>query len=476
MPLAKDQAVLWSAEEACRATGGTSAGHWQASGVSIDSRMLVPGDLFIALKGERVDGHDFVRAALSRGAAAAMISRPVSDAPAECLLRVGDIMTGLNGLASAARARSRARIVAVTGSVGKTGTKELIARALQAHGPTTASGGNLNNQIGAPLSLARMPRDAAYGVFELGMNHAGEIRPLSALVRPHVALITLIAPAHLAFFPNLDAIADAKAEIFTGLETGGAAVLNRDDPSYERLKAAALDAGARVISFGGSAEATARLIDWQPDATGAEVRALIGERVIRYRLRLFGRHLALNSVAALAAAQAAGADPARAAAAFEQVTPLSGRGARHVLALAGGTLELIDESYNASPAAMRAAIATLADATPGPSGRRIAALGDMRELGSDAERLHTELRAPLEAAGIDLVFTAGPLMAALDAALPANKRGGHRTDAEALAPLLRAQLRSGDVLLVKGSLGSRMGVIVAQLLGSNLGGSSPHAL
>ena len=458
---------LWTSAEAAAATGGHAPEPWSATGVSIDSRSVEAGDLFVALAGPNHDGHDFVEAAFERAAAAAMVSRrPERQSPGAPLLLVVDTFEGLRTLAARARERSDARVIAITGSVGKTGTKELLAGALAGCGPTHASAGNLNNHIGAPLSLARLPQDTAYGVFEVGMNHPGEIAPLSRLIRPHVALITTIAPAHTEAFSDLDAVADEKAEIFRGLQRSGTAVLNRDNAYFDRLAAAASAAGAgRIVSFGESPEADARLLSWQPGAAGGTVRAEIGGAALDYEIAFSGRHWALNSVAVLAAVHAAGAPTDRAARALGAVAPVAGRGVRYRIPLPGGLYELIDESYNASPAAVRAALATLAEtATPEPGGRRLAVLGDMLELGGAAARWHAELAADVEAAGIDLVFSAGPLMAHLHRVLEPRRRGAHAPDAERLADPLRAAIRPGDVVLVKGSLGSRMGPIVRRLV------------
>ena len=457
---------LWTSAEAAAATGGKTPVPWSATGVSIDSRSVEAGDLFVALAGPNHDGHDFVQAAFERAAAAAMVSRQPKRRPADApLLLVVDTYEGLRTLAAQARARSTAHIVAITGSVGKTGTKELLAGALESCGPTLASAGNLNNHIGAPLSLARLPQGARFGVFEVAMNHPGEIAPLSRLIRPNTALITTIAPAHTEYFTGLDAVADAKAEIFQGLEPGGTAVLNRDNDYFCRLANAARAAGAgRIVSFGESEEAEARLLAWQPAAAGGRVSASIGGVELDYEIAFSGRHWALNSVAVLAAVRAAGAPVDRAAAALGRVLPGTGRGARRRLPAGDGFFELIDESYNASPAAVRAAIATLAEATPlSPGGRRIAVLGDMLELGEAAVRWHAELAADIDAGDVDLVFTAGPLTAHLHSALDPARRGAHAPDSDGLADILRAELRAGDLVLVKGSLGSRMGLIVRRL-------------
>ena len=457
---------LWTSTEAVAATGGRAPEPWSATGVSIDSRSVEAGDLFVALAGPNHDGHDFVQAAFDRAAAAAMVSRRLERRPDGApLLLVVDTFEGLRTLAGRARERSAAHIVAITGSVGKTGTKEMLAGALASCGATLPSAGNLNNHIGVPLSLARLPQGAAYGVFEVGMNHPGEIGPLSRLARPHTVLITTIAAAHTEFFSGLDAVADAKAEIFEGLEPGGTAVLNRDNDYFDRLAAAARSAGAgRIVSFGENAHADARLLAWQPAASGGTVTAAIDGAELHYRIAFSGRHWALNSVAVLACVRAAGAPVKLAAHALRTVAPGAGRGVRHRIPVADGFCELIDESYNASPAAVRAAIATLAETAPlAPGGRRLAVLGDMLELGEAAERWHAELAGDLEAAGIDLVFTVGPLMAHLHRALDPARRGAHAPDSEDLTDILRAELRSGDVVLVKGSLGSRMGPIVWRL-------------
>jgi UDP-N-acetylmuramoyl-tripeptide--D-alanyl-D-alanine ligase len=460
-------APLWTSTEAAAATGGTSARSWTASGVSIDSRTVKSGDLFVALAGPSFDGHDFIQAAIASGAAAAVASRRPAALAAEApLLMVSDTMAALEALGRAARARSAARFAAITGSVGKTGTKEALRLVLSSEGLTAASEGNLNNQWGAPLSLARMPREARYGVFELGMNHAGEIGPLSRLVRPHVAVITTVEPAHLEFFPSVAAIADAKAEIFLGVERGGAAVLNRDNPHFERLLAAARAAGiGRIIPFGEDPRAEARLLSCRLEAEASMVEAeILGARV-SYRLPLPGRHIVQNSLAVLAGAALLGVDARAAAAALETLAPIKGRGARITIETARGPFALIDESYNASPAAMRAAIAVLGRIPAGKGGRRIAVLGDMRELGVDADRLHAELATALAAAGVDLLFCCGPHMRALADAARAQMQVEHAQDSAALLTRVTDAIGAGDVVLVKGSLGSRMAPIVEALKG-----------
>ncbi|MFQ5953911.1 MAG: UDP-N-acetylmuramoylalanyl-D-glutamyl-2,6-diaminopimelate--D-alanyl-D-alanine ligase [Kiloniellales bacterium] len=468
--------ALWTSEQAAAATGGKITAPWAAVGVSIDSRSIAPGELFVALKGPNFDGHDFAAQALARGAAAAMVSRrPRAVAEAAPLLEVDDTMTGLEALARGGRERVRATIIGVTGSVGKTGTKEALRLALEGQGPTYASEGNLNNQWGVPLSLARMPAHAAYGVFEIAMSHPGEIAPLARMVRPDIAVITAVEPVHLAFFDSVDEIADAKAEMFDGMTPAGIAVLNRDNRYFSRLRVAAAGL-SRVIGFGAHPEAEVRLVDCTLEAAGSAVTASLAGRTVDYRLALPGRHNVLNSLAVLAAVWAAGADPAVAAEALARLEPLEGRGQQSRLWLPEGSFELIDESYNASPASMVAALRVLAASGPGPAGRRIAVLGDMLELGRASGDMHRALArdiAELPEGGIDLVFTAGADMARLHAALPAAMRADHAPDSAALAPLVAAAVRPGDVVMVKGSLGSRMAVVVAALGAAEAGHGPP---
>jgi UDP-N-acetylmuramoyl-tripeptide--D-alanyl-D-alanine ligase len=457
--------ALWTASDAASATGGSSATEWAATGVSIDTRSLVAGDLFIALRGPNHDGHDFVATALQRGAAAAMVDREIPEAPmAAPLLRVADTLAGLAALGAAGRNRSRASIVAVTGSVGKTGTKDALRLALASSGPTYASAGGLNNHWGAPLSLARLPPDACYGVFELGMNHPGEIASLTRLVRPHIAVITTVEPVHLGFFPSVEAVADAKAEIFLGLEACGIAVLNRDNPHYARLAAAAKCAGAvGILGFGAHPESAARLVDCVLDSRGSTVEATVCGTAIRFLVPVPGRHWVMNALAVLAAAQAAGASVDCAAEALAALQALPGRGRRHQLAWHGGTLTLIDESYNASPPSMRAALAVLAATEPAAGARRVAVLGDMLELGDASERLHRELAEPLAAAEVDRVFLIGEAIAALDEVLPAGKRGGLWGSPEEAMPSLLRFLEPGDVVTIKGSRAVRVSRVVELL-------------
>ncbi|MBT3532305.1 MAG: UDP-N-acetylmuramoylalanyl-D-glutamyl-2,6-diaminopimelate--D-alanyl-D-alanine ligase, partial [Rhodospirillaceae bacterium] len=453
------------AADAAAATNGRASSDWQAAGVSIDSRTTQPGDLFVAIQGPNFDGHRFVADALARGAVAAMVSeRPDNLAADTPLLRVADTLTGLEALGRAARDRCNARIAAVTGSVGKTGTKEALALALARGALTHASQGNLNNHWGAPLSLARMPAASTYGVFELGMNHAGEIAPLSRMVRPHVAIITNVEPVHLEFFSSLSQIADAKAEIFAGLEPGGVAILNRDNAHFAHLEAAAKTAGVgRVISFGAHDRADARLIGLAQHPTCNCISADIDGQAVTYKVGAPGRHWAINSLAVLAAVRALDADLGLAALAMAEVSAPKGRGERHRIELADGSLLIIDESYNASPVAMAAAIETLGAVEVETLGRRIAVLGDMLEMGPTAPELHAKLAPALKAAGVDQVLACGPHMAGLYDALPKHMRGGYEATSALLLPRVVSAVQAGDTVLVKGSLGLDMAPIVQAL-------------
>jgi UDP-N-acetylmuramoyl-tripeptide--D-alanyl-D-alanine ligase len=458
--------ALWTAGDAVRATGAApiQGASWAANGISIDTRAVAASDLFVALKGPRFDGHDFVGAALANGAAAAMVDRPMPGADPTRLLAVSDTQAGLEALAVAARARTSARIVAITGSVGKTGTKEALAALLGAQAPTHASGGNLNNHIGMPLSLARMPAASAFGVFEIGMNHAGEIAPLSAMLRPHVAIITNVEAVHLEYFADVTEIADAKAEIFAGLDRDGAAILNRDNPYFGRLKSAAEARGIGAIwSFGETAGAEAHLTSVTLDPAGSLAEATLLGRPVKFRLPLPGRHQVQNALAVLLAVAAVGGDIDTAIRALEGLAPVKGRGVTSEIAVRGGSFKIIDETYNASPAAVRAAVAVLGMIQPPPGGRRIVALGDMLEMGDTGPQAHAGLADALIAAGIDQLFTAGPLMRHLQDAVPAGMKAGHAADSKALGPIVAASAGPGDIVLVKGSAGSNMSAVVTAL-------------
>ncbi len=461
--------ALWTTKAIEAATRGVGSGPLPeaVAGISIDSRTIAPGEAYFAIKGDVHDGHDFVAAALRAGAGLAVVAKGRSDAlgAAAPLVIVDDVLAALRDLGAAARARSSAKIVAVTGSVGKTSTKEALALALGANGETHASAASFNNHWGVPLSLARLARSARYAVFEIGMNHAGEITPLTRLVRPHVAIVTTVEPVHLEFFASVADIADAKAEIFLGVEPGGAAVINHDNPHFGRLERRATEAGVgRVVSFGESAGSDARLLRCALQAEGSAVEAEILGVPVAYKVGAPGRHLVMNSLAVLAAATLCGADLARAALALARQAPAAGRGTRITLEMPDGPALVIDESYNANPTSMRAALALLGQAPLGPGGRRIAVLGDMLELGAAGADLHRGLLEPIGENDVDLVFCAGPLMASLWQALPSGSRGGYANNAAELEPQVLAAVRSGDALMVKASAGSRMGPIVKALV------------
>ncbi|MGA7675223.1 MAG: UDP-N-acetylmuramoyl-tripeptide--D-alanyl-D-alanine ligase [Rhizomicrobium sp.] len=447
--------VLWTSAEAESATLGKASESFAVSGVSIDTRTLKEGDLYVAIKGERRDGHDFLRAAFKAKAAAALVSgRP--EGAGGPLLVVANTQRALEDLACAARARSSAKIVAITGSAGKTTTKEMLRLALGALGQTHASSGSLNNQWGVPLSLASLPREAAYGVFEIGMNHFGEIRPLVSFARPHVALVTTVAAAHLEFFGTCEAIADAKSEIFEGIVPGGAALIPFDNPYAERLIARAKQCQVgRILGFGGKVGSDARLLSYDESADEGRIKADILGQPVEFRIGAPGVHIAVNALGALLCVAAADGDVLNAAAALKEFSALKGRGAR----FAAGGIEVIDESYNANPASMVAALALLGKTF----GRRIAVLGDMLEMGPDAPAHHAGLLDAIEAEHVDLVFLCGPLMKALWDVLPGTQRAAYAPDSAELVASVMPALRAGDTVLVKGSNGSRMSVIIDAL-------------
>lgn len=456
---ALDSTALWTSAEIIKATGASpQTNTWSAKGVSIDTRTLAPGDLFIALTGPNHDGHDHLDAAATAGAVAALVHDTITTSLP--LVHVTDTTQALDRLGHFARNRSTAKIVAVTGSVGKTGTKDMLRLTLGQQAPTHATLGNLNNQLGAPLSLARMPRDTAYGVFELGMNHTGELTPLTRMVRPHVVVITAIEMAHSEFFADTAAIADAKAEIFLGVEPGGTAILPRDTGHYDRLRQKAVEAGiGTILSFGSTSDADARLQSFTLQAESTQVIASINGTAISYTIGAVGGHWANNSLAVLLAVQALGGDVTHAAQTLSQLTPPKGRGNR----FSRNGVQIIDESYNASPASMSAAITALGAAPLPAAARRIAVLGDMLELGAQSPELHAGLAQHITQWGIDLVFTAGPLMAGLHKALPPHLQGGHADSSDGVIALVLGALRPGDVVMVKGSAGSKMSRVVEAL-------------
>ncbi len=466
--------ALWDRDTLVAATGGRATGEWTGvGGVSIDTRTLREGDLFVALKDVR-DGHDFVGAALKAGAGAALVSRiPHDSGEAPPLLHVGDPLFALESLGIAARARAKGvTVIAVTGSAGKTSVKDALAAILAPQRPTHSSVKSYNNHWGVPLTLARMPQETGFGIFEIGMNHSGEIAPLTRMVRPHIAIITNVLPVHLGNFDSEADIAAAKAEIMEGVVTGGHVILNRDNRWFDLLATKAQALGLSVVTFGENENASIRLLKLSQQSESASVEAdILGERVL-FRLNSVGRHQAINALAVLGAAKLAGADLARCALALGQWKPGDGRGARRRIRLdpidPGSAFELIDESYNANPASVVAALETLSLARPaltatGRPGRRIAVIGDMLELGAEAERMHGDIAATPHMENIDAVFACGPLSRTLYDALPKARRGAWAVDSTALAPLVRDEMRAGDVVMVKGSLGSAMAVIVTAL-------------
>jgi UDP-N-acetylmuramoyl-tripeptide--D-alanyl-D-alanine ligase len=455
---------LWSSEEIAAATGGKVHGAFEANGVAFDSREIGPGDLFVAMKGEATDGHLFVDKAFAAGAAGAL----VSEATAHPHVRVADTTKSLNDLGRASRARSAAKIVGVTGSVGKTGTKEALFAALDRCAPGRAhrSVKSYNNHTGVPLSLARMPREAMYGVFEMGMNHKGELSALTRLVRPHVAIVTAIAPAHREYFASEAEIADAKAEIFEGLEPGGTAIIPYDSPHRERLAAAAGAHAAQVLTFGLDEAA-----DVHPSYAmrgprgGSMVTAQLPDAQLSYTISQPGAHWVANSLAVLAAVRAVGGDLALAGLALADMEGLKGRGERHRIAVGGGEALLIDESYNANPASMAATLRVLGEEKV--AGRRIAVLGTMRELGAGSGDFHAALAAPLESAHVDYAILVGDEMGALAKALGDTVEIAHVADAAAALPLARAAIGPGDAMLIKGSNSIGLAALVEALASGN---------
>jgi UDP-N-acetylmuramoyl-tripeptide--D-alanyl-D-alanine ligase len=427
--------------------------------MSIDTRTLKPGDLFVALTGDARDGHDFVKAAFDAKASAALVSHKPEGVSGP-LLNVGHVQRGLEDLARASRARSNAKIIAVTGSAGKTTTKEMLRLGFGALGATHASAASYNNHWGVPLSLASMPRETQYGVFEVGMNHFGELRNLVSFVRPHVALVTTIAPAHLEFFGNCEAIADAKSEIFEGVMPGGAALVPADSEYASRLIARARQVGvSQILSFGAKG-ADARLVGFTEIEEGMKVQSEILGCRVDFRIGAPGAHIAGNAIGALLSVSVLEGDVLNAAAALSQFAALKGRGARFKVKAPGGTAEVIDESYNANPASMAAALALLGSAS---AKRRIAVLGDMLEMGPDGPMHHAALAKEIEAARVDSIYLNGPQMKSLWEKLPTSRRGAYADSSAENALAVANAIQDGDVVLVKGSLGSRMAAIVDAL-------------
>jgi UDP-N-acetylmuramoyl-tripeptide--D-alanyl-D-alanine ligase len=459
---------LWNSAEIAAATGGIANADFAVSGVCFDSREVGPGDLFLALKGEHSDGHRFLDSAFANGAAGAIVSEPIA-APH---VLVQDTTSALEQLGVAARTRVNATIFGVTGSVGKTGTKEALYAALDRcqRDKVHRSVKSYNNHVGVPLSLARMPRQTVYGVFEMGMNHAAELSALTGFVRPHIALITTVGPAHIENFADEAAIAEAKGEIFEGLVEGGTAVIPADSIHFARLRAKAEKYGAHIVSFGLSNDADVRCIDTVPSADGGSlVTAKLGNTLLSYTISQPGSHWISNSLAVLAAVQAAGADLAVAGLALADLGGLKGRGARHRIAVPGGNALLIDESYNANPISMNA---TLAEFSKIEAERRVAVLGSMRELGANGPQFHRDLKTPLEQAAVGFALLVGEEMAVLAERLAADiawaGKFEHCADQQAAVARLPHVMRSGDAVLVKGSNSIGLSALVDTLIGGGI--------
>jgi UDP-N-acetylmuramoyl-tripeptide--D-alanyl-D-alanine ligase len=462
-------APLWTGEQLVAAMNGRGQGVMPAAvtGISIDTRTLAPGDAFFAIRGEARDGHDFVAAALEKGAGLAVVDEAHAEAFAghgACAV-VDDVLKAMERAGMARRAALQAGVVAVTGSVGKTGTKEALRLTLSRQGKTHAPVASYNNHWGVPLTLCRTPDDVRFGVYEIGMSNPGEILPLARMVQPDVAIITTVQPVHLAAFESIEGIAHEKAAIFQGLKPGGTAIINADIAQAGLLRelAQASPAG-RIVSFGEHPDADVRLLSCSLRPDVSTVDALVLGQPVTYRLGSPGRHIVLNSLAVLAAIEALGADLALAALALGDLRPPAGRGAQQVLQGPGGRVILIDESYNGNPASMRAAIENLGRIPVSGRGRRIAVLGDMLELGPTAAELHKGLVEPVTANGVDAVFACGPLMRGLYDSLPSTLRGAYAGQSSGLEPLVLDAIRAGDVITVKGSLGSRMGPIVKAIM------------
>jgi UDP-N-acetylmuramoyl-tripeptide--D-alanyl-D-alanine ligase len=458
--------ALWTHAELLAATGGIPSGAFDAQGVAFDSREIGNGDLFFALKGEATDGHLFIDKAFANGAAGAIVSEPV----AYPHILVEDTFLALNALGTASRDRMQGKVVGVTGSAGKTGTKEALYAALDraSRGKAHRSVKSYNNHVGVPLSLARMPRDTQFGVFEMGMNHAGEMRDLTKLVRPHVAIITTIAPAHIEFFKDESGIADAKAEIFESLMPGGVAIIPADNIHYRRLRDAAAKYTGNIVSFGFSTEADVRVLDHVAAANGGSlITAKLPDGALCYTLSQSGNHWIANSLAVLAAVEAVGGDLAAAGLAMAELGGLAGRGARHIIAVGDGNALLLDESYNANPASMAATLTELGKA----DGRKIAVLGTMKELGHKSDEYHLALAAPLADAKVDIAILVGEEMQILAEKLKAGVEGpakfAHCASAKEALDLLKSDLRNSDTILVKGSNSMGLSMIVNALVGGD---------
>lgn len=467
--MTKDNKPIWTIHEVTEVLGlPTPVANAAINGVSIDSRTVGEGDLFFAIKGERFDGHDFVAKALEAGAAFAVVSKSLVNLDTTKLLVVDDVLKAMEKLGIAARKRleenEKTKVIAVTGSVGKTGTKEALRTTFEASGSVHASVASFNNHWGVPLTLCRTIRDVDFAIYEIGMNHPGEITSLVGFVRPHIAIITTVASVHIEFFESEQEIARAKAEIFSGVEPGGYAVLNLDNLHFEFLKGLADELELNVVTFGETQGADVRLLNHTLAPDSSDVMIELFGQTKRYKIGASGRHVIQNSLAVAAALHLAGADVHAGLDALGSIKAQKGRGARQALDIDGGTFVLLDESYNANPASMRAALSLLKANEPGDGGRRIAVLGDMLELGEDSSRLHADLRHAVESANVDMVFLSGPHMERLFEVLPLTIQKKYASQSGGLKESLLSEVAKGDVVMIKGSLGSRMGPLVEALV------------
>lgn len=454
--------VLWSSKEAQEATGGIVKGSWVANGVSIDSRTIRPKDLFVAIAGEKYNGKDFLQSSLDCGASAVMISD--IDETNHPRLIVKDTLKGLEDLGRFARQRTSAKIIAVTGSVGKTGTKDALKLLLSESGKTHSSEGSYNNHVGVPLSLARLPSDSDFAIFEIGMSQAGEIEPLSRLIHPNVVIITTVEPAHLESFNSVDEIALAKSEIFQGLVPEGIAILNADNKYFELLSGEAKKIGIQVIKFGENEDADVKLTKYVLHDDCSTVFAEIFGKKIAYKISVPGRHWVQNSLAVLSAVHVVGGDLGRALLAFNKMNLSPGRGKSYSLETPDGSFKLIDDSFNANPASVSAAIQNLSKISIGKKGKRIAVLGDMLELGPSSEKFHAEIARQVEIENIDLVFTVGSISKSLQKLLPKINQGGHLASVDEAFIALKKHIMPGDLVLIKGSKSIGMSSIVRRFV------------
>lgn len=441
---------------------------WNATGISIDTRTLKPGDLYIAIKGEVHDGHAFVAEAFKKGAVAAIVDHPVVKDGQFPQIIVGDTLQALTQLGRFARQRTKATIIAVTGSVGKTSTKELLRHVLGAAGNTYASPASYNNHWGVPLSLASMPRDTKYGIFEMGMNHRGEIAPLASVARPHIGVITALADAHIGFMQSRQVIAEEKSDIFSAAPVPVLAIINQDMPEFDLIRDRTQGFGvSQIMGFGKSQKAAIRLLNYQPDSTGLKgiVTAQVGSQQLTYTLPLAGEHVAMNSLISLAVGEALGLDQRKLITQLETLPAVQGRGKHHRISITGGEILLIDDAYNANLTSMQAGLSALA-AIPASKGRRLVVLGEMLELGDKALTQHQQLMTEVLSHSIDLVFASGGSVVetVYKEIIPSEKAGGYANNADTLTPMVLEALRPGDIVFIKGSKGSRVSKIVDVLV------------